>query len=272
MVGSYVGKVFSPSELYLSDKTSLDITDANAVFQTVERVQPTHVLHLAAATDVDRCEQNPDFCFRTNVIGTQNIALACQRFNAIMVYISTCGVFDGKQRQAHTEFDIPNPPNVYSRSKLEGEKVVQSLLQRYFIVRAGWVTGGGKEGDKKFVGKMIKLCLERNSVEAVDDKVGTLDYAPHFLKTLRELIQTPYYGLYHIANRGVCSRYDVTKEIVRLLNRNTKVTSVSSDRFPQPAARSDSEALRNYKLELMGMDTMPTWQEALQEYINEVCH
>lgn len=266
MVGSYLKEVFKGEELYLTDIDTLDIRNPVEVMKIIKKTNPEFVLHLAAKTDVDKCEIEIDDAYLTNSLGTQNIALACQEIGATMIYISTAGVFFGDKLEPYTEFDEPNPANIYGKTKLEGEKIVQHLLNKYYIVRAGWMIGG-REKDKKFVGFMVKLLRERDKVQAVSDKIGSPTYAHDLLAGIRELIKTGYYGLYHMTNRGVCSRYDVAKEIAGIIKAKTPVEPVSSAYFPLPAPRARSEAMRNYKLELMGIVKMRTWQEALEAYL-----
>ena len=275
MVGSYLEEVFKKEEIYLTDfnvdsKTSkinfLDIRDPEAVKKEIRKVKPQFVFHLAAKTDVDKCEIEIDDTYLTNTIGTQNVALACQDTEIIMVYISTAGVFDGEKHEPYTEFDQPNPANIYGKTKLEGEKIVQLLLNKYYIVRAGWMIGG-KEKDKKFVGKMVHFFKERDKIQAVNDKIGSPTYAHDLIQGIKKLIKTNYYGLYHMTNNGVCSRFDVAVEIGKILGKKTPVEPASSALFPLPAPRARSEAMRNYKLELLNIVKMRTWQEALEDYL-----
>jgi len=246
----------------------LDVKSYEKVKGVIEKIKPDMVMHLAAETDVDKCELEPDHAFVTNTIGTQNVSLTCQKRDILMIYISTIGVFYGDKPELYTEFDEPNPINVYGRSKLEGEKIVQNLLRRYYIVRAGWMVGGGPKKDKKFVGKIIRLLDKSSELKAVDDKIGSPTYTVDFSRCLTDLIETGYYGLYHCTNKGYGSRFDVAKKIVEFLGRSdVTVMPVSSAYFPLPAARARSEMSRNYKLELLGMDNMRNWEEALKEYI-----
>ncbi len=272
MVGGYVSSVFSDYELVLTDIVEgflrLDIRDPIAVKATLEHSKSDIVLHLAAATDVDRCEQKPDWAYHTNTIGTQNVALACQAFSVPLVYVSTAGVFWGDKPEPYIEFDVPKPINVYGHSKLAGEQIVSSLLQRYYIVRAGWMIGGG-ERDKKFVGKIAQLITEgRNPLQVVDDKLGSPTYGKDLLGGIHRLIETGYYGLYHMVNKGFCSRYDVALAVRDALKRSDiSIIPVSSAHFPLPAPRARSEAMRNLKLELLGLDLMRPWEDALYEYV-----
>ena len=274
MVGSYVQQVFSDFDLMLTDLTEpphpLDIRDPQGVMRAVMETRPNFVLHLAAATDVDRCEQDPDWAFHTNAIGTHNVALACQASGAIMIYISTAGVFFGDQEELYTEFDEPRPSYLYGRSKLAGEQAVTALLSRYYIVRAGWMLGGGRK-DKKFVGKIARLIAEgKNPLRIINDKWGTPTYAKDLLRGIRILIGTGYYGVFHMANQGKASRYDMALVVRDALNRpDVEIVPISSDQFPLPAPRPRSEAMRNFKLECLGLHTMRSWQEALREYVQE---
>jgi dTDP-4-dehydrorhamnose reductase len=262
-------KVFATDLAALEDGIeSLDVRVYKQVEEIVGKIRPDMVMHLAAETDVDKCELEPDHAFLTNTMGTQNVSLVCQKRSIVIVYISTLGVFYGDKPDPYTEFDVPNPINVYGRSKLEGEKIVQSLLNRYYIVRAGWMVGGGPERDKKFVGKIIRKINETTVLKAVNDKIGSPTYTVDFSKCLTDLIETGYYGLYHCTNKGFGSRFDVAKKIVDFLGRSdVTVEPVSSAYFPLPAARARSEMSRNYKLELLGMDTTRKWEDALKEYI-----
>jgi len=272
MVGSYVPEVFSDYELALTDTVNglpnLDVRDPTSVKKAVAETKPDIVLHLAAATDVDRCEQEPDWAYHNNAVGTQNVALACQALDVVMVYISTAGVFWGDKPDPYNEFDVPNPANVYGHSKLAGEHIVASLLRRFYVVRAGWMIGGGSR-DKKFVGIIARMILEgKNPLRIVSDKIGTPTYAKDLLKGIHRLLETGYYGLYHMANKGTCSRYDVAMELRRILGRpKVEMLPVSSAYFPLPAPRANSEAMRNLKLELLGLDGMRPWQDALGEYV-----
>jgi len=271
-VGSYVPRVFADDELVLTDRRGdfrfLDVREAEAVRETVADVKPDLVLHLAAATDVDECERDHDYAFSNNAVGTQNVALACRDAGCELVYISTAGVFWGDNPDPYTEFDEPRPANVYGVSKLVGERIVMSLLDRYYIVRAGWMIGGGTL-DKKFVGKIAEQIRGgATQLKAVDDKFGSPTYAPDLLRIIERLLASGRHGLYHGANAGTCSRYDVAVELRAILERpDVAIEPVSSAFFPLAAPRARSEAMRNYMLELHGLYQARSWQDALRGYV-----
>ena len=253
----------------LPEIQKLDITDHAGVFKVIGDTKPDYVFHLAAETDVDRSEREPDHAFRVNTIGTENIALACQKFGIKLLYVSTAGVFFGDKLEPYNEFDIPNPANIYGHSKLQGEVIVRNLLSEYFIVRAGWMVGGW-EIDKKFVYKIVQQIKDgKTELRVVADKFGSPSFTKDFAKNLMPLVKSERYGLYHMTNKGSASRYDIAVKIVELMGckDRVKVRSISSAEFPLSAPRARSEIMRNYKLELLGLDLMPHWEKSLQEYI-----
>ena len=253
----------------LPDIEQLDITDREAVLKTAGTVKPDYIFHLAAETDVDRSEKDPDHAFRVNTIGTENIALACQKLGIKLLYISTAGVFFGDKSEPYTEFDIPNPANVYGHSKLQGEIIVRNLLSEFFIVRAGWMVGGW-EIDKKFVYKIVQQLKEgKTELKVVADKFGSPTFTKDFAKNLVALVNTGRFGLYHMTNKGSGSRYDIAVKIVEFMGLKGKVdvTAINSAQFPLPAPRARSEMMRNYHLDLINLNLMPHWEKSLEDYI-----
>jgi dTDP-4-dehydrorhamnose reductase len=249
----------------------LDVRVYSQVADGIARSKADVVLHLAAETDLETCEADPDHAFRTNTLGTQNAAVACQARDLTLVYISTAGVFDGmKEDGPYDEFDAPDPINVYGRSKYEGELLVLRLVRKHFVIRAGWMVGG-VERDHKFVAKVIdQLRAGATTIRAVTDKLGTPTYTEDFARNMLELIETPYYGRYHMACLGEGTRYDVAQAIVEFYGLDgVDVVPVTSDVFADeyPAPRPRSEMMRNYMLELRDMNRMRPWREALGEYL-----
>jgi dTDP-4-dehydrorhamnose reductase len=270
MVGGYVPRVFGDLELVLTDlvgHATLDVRDRLAVAKAIADARPEVVLHLAAATDVDRCQTDGRWARESNADATRYVAEATRDVGAALVYISTGSVFSGDKDEPYVESDEPGPVNVYARTKLEGEAIVAATLARHFIVRAGWMIGGGGV-DTKFVGKMVSLIAEgRTTLRAVSDTRGTPTYAADLLAGIKRLLPTGKFGLYHMGNAGSCTRYDVACAVVEALGRkDVAVEAVDSSVFPLPAPRPRSEAIRNAALQALGMEQRP-WQEALHEYV-----
>lgn len=255
-------------DILITDIEELDVRDAERVVITVAEFNPDLVIHLAALTDVDGCEKDPDAAYLTNTLGTQNVALACQARDIPLVYVSTISVFAGDKCEPYTEFDTPNPTSYYSKSKYAGERIVENLLNKYYIVRAGWMFGGGVE-DKKFVAKIMELAMGRDQLSIVDDKFGSPTYTRDISRGIINLFQTGLYGTYHMVNTGgYCSRYEFAQAILQSAGiTHCELLPVSSAAFPLPAPRPRMEAARNLQSELRDWHWMPAWQEALDDYI-----
>ncbi|MDD2688642.1 MAG: dTDP-4-dehydrorhamnose reductase [Candidatus Omnitrophica bacterium] len=249
----------------------LDIRDKEQVQAMVKEIRPDILFHLAAETNVDKCELEPEHAYQTNVLGTKNIALACKEMGIIMVYIGTCSIFDGKKQEPYRETDTPNPISVYSKTKLEGERIVQDLLEKYFIFRAGWMMGGNKK-DKKFVAKIIELLETQKEIRAVDDKFGSPTFTFDISRAMIETIKVGRYGLYHMTNLGSCSRYELACKIKEYLKKDDVIIKpIPSSEFPLPAPRPRSEAVENFNLSSIGLGhIMRPWEEALKIYLEQL--
>lgn len=259
--------VYAGDLVVTGDIVKLDVRNSRGVIDFIKKCKPGIVFHLAAETNVDKCELNKTHAYETNSKGTENVAIVCKELNIPLVYISTGAVFDGEKNGGYTEQDKPNPINVYGKSKLKGEETICSLLTKYYIVRAGWMMGGYNK-DKKFVWKIIQLLKTNKEISVVTDKIGSPTFTKDFAKELLNIVSTGKYGVYHCVNKGICSRFDIAKKIVEYLRKEDIVLiPVTSEAFPLPAPRGKSEALVNYKLSLMGMDNVRPWQEALREYL-----
>ncbi len=264
MLGSY----FPDESVLKTDIPEMDVTDFDCVRDIFRRHRPGHVLHLAAWTDVDGAESHIEDCYRTNAVGTLHVAAAAKEVGAILTYISTTQIFNGKKDDPYTEFDETDPVNAYGASKAEGERIVREICDRHYIFRAGWMLGGGGK-DHKFVGKMFDLMKTRDELIAVDDKTGSPTYARDLCEGILAHIETGLFGTYHMVNGGgVCTRYAMATEIAKILGRDDiTISPVSSECFPLPAKRGNNESAVNYKLSLMGRNPMRPWREALSDYV-----
>ncbi|MDP2923742.1 MAG: dTDP-4-dehydrorhamnose reductase [Candidatus Omnitrophota bacterium] len=260
-----------PTDINVSgtDLEYLDVRDSTQVKSCVKKVAPGMIFHLAAETNVDKCETEVEYAFITNAKGTENIALACKEYDIPMVYISTGAVFDGNKDGGYTEEDRPNPISVYGKSKLKGEEIVHSLLKKYYIVRAGWMIGGYNK-DKKFVWKIIQLMKTKKEIPVVIDKKGSPTFTDDFARGILDILSAQQFGVYHCVNKGICTRFDIAKKIKEYLHRDDVILKpVTSEVFPLPAPRGKSEALLNRRLSSMGINNMRHWEDALKEYLEE---
>ncbi len=249
----------------------LDIRDHDEVTRVFNEFNPDLVLHLAAETDLEYCETHPDNTRAVNDTATKHIAKLSEKAGAVMVYISTAGVFDGKKKGCYTENDQPRPIMVYGETKYAGELHTLNHCSRSFVVRAGWMMGGGREKEKKFIYKILQqVGAGAREIFAVNDKLGTPTYTYDFAMNLFLLINTNRYGTYHMVCEGNGSRYEVAKEILSICNRNDiTLTPVGSEFFAEEyfVPRPYSEMLVNQNLQHHDINHMRPWRDALREYI-----
>ena len=239
-------------------RRDLDVTDHTAVMKACADRKPKVIIHCAALTDLALCEQHPDQAHLVNAVGTYHMACGARSIGALLVYISTSGVFDGTKKESYTEDDIPNPVNTYGHSKYLGELAVRGILDDFLIVRTSWIFGGGKDTDTKFVGKILQQ-REAPEVRAVADKRGSPTYAKDLAQALQKLVTEGTRGIVHLGG-GEATRYDVAREALTLVGSRAQVVSATSGDFASAYRSGENERMRRSAL-------MRPWQEALADYI-----
>ncbi|MBM3165932.1 MAG: dTDP-4-dehydrorhamnose reductase [Chloroflexi bacterium] len=276
-LGSDLCKQLDAADLMSLTHSGIEITIMDSVKDSFQKYRPDIIINTAAFHRVDDCEADPDKTFRVNALGARNVALIAQERGAKLVHLSTDYVFGGEDEPRttpYTELDIPVPANTYGKSKLAGEDFVRQLCSKHFIVRASALFGvagsSGKGGN--FIETMLKLARERDELRVVNDQVFSPTYTKDLAGKIARLIATEYYGIFHITNKGICSWYEFTKEILRLAGLKTPVIPITSDQLNQKARRPRYSVLDNYHLQLLGMDDMRPWQEALKDYLIEKGH
>lgn len=256
------------------DLPELDITDEVAVQAVFDRVKPDAVIHCAAWTAVDAAEESGNIAkvFAVNEGGTRNIAAACKRTGAKLLYLSTDYVFDGQGSSPWRADEARFAPlNEYGKSKLAGENAVRELLQTYFIVRIAWVFG--KNGNN-FVKTMLRLSETHDTLRVVCDQVGTPTYTPDLARLLVDMIETDKYGVYHATNEGgYISWYDFASAIMQEAGKLTKIIPVTTAEYDlSKAARPFNSRLDKSKLKENGFEPLPDWRDALKRYLKEIGH
>ena len=250
----------------------MDITDAEAVRETLLSVKPDVVVHCAAWTAVDLAEDEDkkDKVYAINVKGTQNIADVCKELDCKVIYISTDYVFNGQGTEPwKPDCKDYQPLNVYGRTKLEGELAVSNTVSKYFIVRIAWVFG---LNGKNFIKTMLSVGKTHDEVRVVNDQIGTPTYTYDLSRLLVDMAETDKYGYYHATNEGgYISWYDFTCEIYKQAGLSTKVTPVTTAEYGvSKAARPFNSRLDKSKLTENGFKPLPIWQDALSRYLKEI--
>jgi dTDP-4-dehydrorhamnose reductase len=261
-LGLALQKVLVQEKVLGLDLPEVDITDPDSTIDTVTGFRPDLVIHAAAMTDVDGCERDPELAFRVNVLGTQNIALACGRLGAAMVHVSTNDVFDGKSGQPYYEWDTPSPQSVYARSKAAAEFYVRTLLRRFYIIRTAWLYA--RDGNN-FVTKIIAAADKHGALQVVTDEVSAPTYAPDLARAIAQLVCTGHYGIYHFTNSGACSRYDWASKILEFSGRgHVPIEPITSDQWQRAASPPLYAPIVNFAGAALGITLRP-WEDALQE-------
>ncbi len=249
----------------------MDITDSAAVRRVMTEAAPEAVIHCAAWTAVDAAEdeENRAKVKAINVDGTENIAMVCQALGCKMMYISTDYVFDGLGEEPwKPDCTSYAPQNYYGQTKLDGERMVSGLLEKYFIVRVAWVFG--KNGNN-FIKTMLSLGKKYDTIRVVKDQIGTPTYTYDLALLLVDMVETEKYGYYHATNEGgYISWYDFACEIFKQAQYDTKVVPVTTAEYGlSKAERPFNSRLDKSKLTENGFKLLPSWEDALRRYLQD---
>jgi dTDP-4-dehydrorhamnose reductase len=257
---------FSKDEIIGWDIDEMDIQKEDESVTKIEKLRPEIVIHIAAYTDVDGCESDKERAFAVNAEGTRHVALAASKCHAKMVYLSTDYVFDGEKREPYLENDSPHPLNVYGHSKLKGEQYVQEWVKDSLIIRTQWLYG---PFGKNFVDSILRQAREKGALSIVNDQIGSPTYTADLAKAISGLIRLDARGIFHVANRDLCSWYTFGRAILKLSGVNrVKVVPISSKELGRPAARPSYSVLNCQKFEKETGLTMRPWSEALKDYLS----
>lgn len=259
MLGSDLCPMLEDSGYEVIETTidELDITDKNNVNEVIDDVKPDYVVHCAAYTNVDKAEEEFEIAENINSVGTRNVAEACKRNNSVLLYISTDYVFDGTKDTPYLPNDKTNPINTYGLTKLNGEKAVQEVCEKFYILRTSWLYG---HHGKNFVETMISLA-QKEEVKVVDDQVGCPTWTVDLSDAIISLIdEDAEYGIYHACGGGKTSWYGFAKEIYNKMNLNVNIKPCTTKEFPRPAKRPQYSVMDNEGL-------LRDWKLALSDYI-----
>lgn len=268
-LGYDVAKVCSTNDLLYRgiDREELDITDLEAVKIFFENNFVDTVIHCAAYTAVDLAEDNPELCFSINTIAVKNLVDVCKKHNFKLIFVSTDYVFNGKKDDVYKADDETSPLSVYGQSKADAEAYIIENLEKFYIVRISWAFG---LNGKNFVRTMLRLGKERTSISVVSDQIGSPTYTKDVAPLLVDMALTDKYGVYHATNEGFCSWADFTRYILKKANLTAVVYDIQTDAYPTKAKRPLNSRLSKDKLEENGFKRLPTWQSAVDRYLQEL--
>lgn len=246
------------------DRDEMDLMDNEAIRTFIMNLKPEAIIHCAAYTAVDKAEEEVETCYQINAESVKVISECAKELDVKLIYISTDYVFDGTKEGEYVETDLPNPINVYGASKLKGEQYVQTLLEKYYIVRISWVFG---VNGNNFIKTMRRLGSERDELNIINDQVGSPTYTADLARLLVDMMETDKYGIYHATNEETCSWYEFANEIFKQSGIEVKTNPITTDQYPTAAKRPMNSRMSKAKLKANGFNLLPTWQEALAHYL-----
>lgn len=274
-LGAELAKVLESEDMDILalKRTDLDITDEGKVLSVVKDAAPDVVINSAAYTAVDQAESDARRAFEVNARGAALVSEAATKAGALIIYISTDFVFDGKKSIPYTEEDETGPLGVYGKSKLKGEDEVRRLTEEHIIVRSSWLYGARAE-DKNFVKTILRLASAREELRVVSDQIGsptwTRDLAGAILGFVKEREAGGLKsGTYHYANEGEASWYDLalaTIEGARSLGVKLKcatVEPIATSEYPTEAPRPAYSVLDTAKIKREMNIIVPHWRSSL---------
>lgn len=252
------------------DLPDFDLTVAERVRQTLVELQPDAVINTAAYTQVDRAEEQAELCWQINSAGVAHLAQTCRSLDIPLVQISTDYVFgsDAGRTRPYMEDDTPSPQGVYARSKLGGEQEA-AVWAKHIIVRTCGLYGrpGPRTPAGNFVETMLRLAGQQKPLRVVADQHCTPSYVPHVAQALLFLLNERHFGLYHVVNRGATTWYDFALEIFRQSGIEVPVEKITTSQYGAKAPRPAYSVLDTSKYDALRGPPMPTWQDALAEYL-----
>jgi len=247
------------------DIQDFDITDETQTWLAIREVNPNLVVHSAAYTFVDQCEKEVDAAFAVNGEGSRNVANACRRLNAKMLFYSTDYVFDGQSDSAYLESDEPNPLSIYGQSKLKGEQLIaKELPGNHLIVRTSWLFG---ENGPNFINTIIKLAKSNHVLRIVDDQIGAPTYTRDLSRATLQLINNWESGIVHVSNSGSTTWCGLARYVTSKILPGITVEGIPTSGYPLPAPRPQFSVLSEKKFQRITSWAMPEWQDAVNRFI-----
>lgn len=251
-------------EFIATDKEEVDITDIDAVHSFCKINRPDIIINCSGLTDLQECESNPDLAYSVNAVGVRNIAQEAQEMGAKLIQISTDDVFGTtEQNSPLNEFDDIAPRSVYGKSKAAGEKFVRALMSRYVIIRSAWVYGTGKD----YVSLVLDAVKNGETFKAPTNQFSNPTSAKELAKVMMKFIENDYYGTYHVVCKGVCSRYEYAKEILRITNNEDKISLEAYEDNSEHTQKYS--VLDNMMIRITNIEEPADWKIALAEYLSE---
>jgi dTDP-4-dehydrorhamnose reductase len=259
-------------EVIATDRATLDLADPDAIRRVVREAKPQIIVNAAAYTAVDKAESEPELAMRINGFAPGVLAEEAKRLGALLVHYSTDYVFDGEKTTPYVEDDVPNPINVYGRTKLEGERAIQAAGGRHLILRTSWVYGAR---GRNFLLTVLRLARKGQELRVVGDQIG----APTWCRAVAEasavviptvLREPAVDALFHATNSGQTSWFGFAGEALRLMDLRTPVRAIPASEYPTTTVRPVNSVLDSGKLRQIFGIALPDWQTSLEGCVRDL--
>lgn len=265
-LGQCLQKVASEREITsitFADEFVGNILDIEVLEKLFIKEKPAFVINCAAYTAVDKAEDEVDLSRKINRDGAENIAKLCVKFDATMLQVSTDFIFEGNIPSLLSETDPTVPISIYGLTKLEGEKAVESVLEKHFIVRTAWLYS---EFAGNFMKTMLRLGTERDSLGIIADQIGSPTYGVDLAGALLDIIgsEKKAYGIYHYSNEGAISWYDFAQAIFELGKVDVIVNPLKTSEYPTKATRPAFSVMDKTKIKTTFGIKVPYWRDSLK--------
>ncbi|MCM8784696.1 MAG: dTDP-4-dehydrorhamnose reductase [Candidatus Omnitrophica bacterium] len=271
LVGTYLKKILNRENysIFAFGKEHLNIIDSEKTYKIFKDLKPEIVIHLAALTDVDFCEKNPETTFLINSKGTENISKLSIDFKCFLIYLSTDFIFDGMKGSPYSEEDKPNPINIYGKSKLLGEKYIINNCEKYLIIRTSRIFG---KGGKNFSSRLREIMKQKKEIVLTTDLINSPTYASSLAECILKLIEKEFCGIINVCNEGWCSFFEFGLKMKEILNLNLKIKGISFNEF----LRIYKDIAPRPKFSPLSIDLLnslnikvDSWERGLEKFLKE---
>jgi dTDP-4-dehydrorhamnose reductase len=247
-------------DMSILSRQIMDVSHWVAVRDTVATLQPDLIIHAAAATNVDRCEREPDWAFKANSAGARNVARAASMVNADVAFVSTNYVFNGQKADPYHEFDAPDPISVYGSSKLAGETETRNATGNTWVIRTSSVF---HETGTNFVATMLRLMAERDTLTVVNDQNSNPTYATDLASGIFDIVTSAPFGTYHLTNSSTASWHEWAVAVRDMAGLACDVMPIPAAEYSRDAQPPANGTMQSLVLGDLGIK-LPDWRDALE--------
>jgi dTDP-4-dehydrorhamnose reductase len=263
-----IGNNQSPNDFIFVGREELDLSSESSISHYFDNNKFDIIINCAAYTQVDKAEQEAELANQINHLAVKQLASIASTQQARLIHISTDYVFDGEINKPYLETDMPNPINVYSRTKLAGEKALQTVMpMNALIIRASWLYS---EYDNNFVSTMLKLGKEQDELSVVNDQMGSPTYAADLAYVILEIIMHNKFRdvaqttqIYNYSNEGKISWYEFAKEIFKIEKIECEVNSITTQQYPTSDKRPRNTLMNRDKIVKVFNIKISNWKSSL---------